>query len=413
MTTTVNPVRHGVDPDRWPDVAAEPPARLRAHLAGVVFRQAMAKSAVRVRYPDGRVTGTAGPTLRVRRPEALFARLGRSGLIGFGEAYQAGDWDSDDLVGVLTVLASSMGTLIPPSLQWMRRFHGVRSPLADRNTPDGSRRNIHRHYDLSNDLFALFLDESMSYSSALFTHPGDDFTAAQHRKIDRLLDGTRVGDGSLLLEIGTGWGELAIRAAQRGARVVSVTLSAEQRDLALRRAAAAGVADRVEVRLRDYREIEPVAGGFDAVVSVEMVEAVGIDYWPSYARTLAGHLAPGGRAGLQMITMADDRVRATRDAYTWIHKYIFPGGLIPSVPAMETVFGRAGLTVLDRLDFGPDYAETLRRWRAAFNARPDEVAALGFDATFARTWNFYLAYSEAGFASGYLDVCQLILGEPV
>ncbi|MEU4241308.1 cyclopropane-fatty-acyl-phospholipid synthase family protein [Actinoplanes sp. NPDC026619] len=404
MTVTTNPTT-GLD--RRPAVAAP----LRAAVAGVVFRRAMASCAVRVRYPDGRTTGTTGPILDVRRPDALLARVGAAGLIGFGEAYQAGDWDSDDLVGLLTVLAGSMGTLVRPWLQWMRRFHGAREPRAERNTPDGSRRNIHRHYDLSNDLFALFLDESMSYSSALFDRPGDDFTAAQHRKIDRLLDGTGAGPGSRVLEIGTGWGELAIRAARRGARVVSVTLSAEQRELALRRAAAAGVGDRVEVRLCDYREIEPAPGGFDAIVSVEMVEAVGIDYWPTFAATLSQHSAPDGRIGLQMITMAHDRMLATRNTYTWIHKYVFPGGLIPSVPAMTDVLGRAGLTVLDRLDFGLDYAETLRRWRAAFTERERSgaVAALGFDATFARTWNFYLAYCEAGFAARYLDVCQLIV----
>ncbi|MBU2664278.1 cyclopropane-fatty-acyl-phospholipid synthase family protein [Actinoplanes bogorensis] len=383
---------------------------MRSQMAGVLFRRAMARSAVRVRYPDGRVTGTTGPILDVRRPEALLARLGAAGLIGFGEAYQAGDWDADDLVGLLTVLAGSMGTLIPPSLQWMRHVHGARAPRAERNTPDGSRRNIHRHYDLSNDLFALFLDESMSYSSALFDHPGEDFTTAQHRKIDRLLDRTGVTLGTRLLEIGTGWGELSIRAARRGARVVSVTLSAEQRDLALRRAAEAGVASRVEVRLQDYREIPPIAGGFDAIVSVEMVEAVGAAYWPVYAEAVARRLAPGGRVGLQMITMAHDRMRTTRSTYTWIHKYVFPGGLVPSVPAMEAVFGRAGLRVHDRLDFGLDYAETLRRWRATFTGRSAEVAALGFDATFARTWNFYLAYCEAGFAARYLDVSQLTLG---
>lgn len=396
--------------DRWPDVTGEPRSPLRAAVAGVLFRRAMDRCAVRVRYPDGTVTGARGPIMDVRRPAALMNRLGAAGLIGFGEAYQAGDWDAEDLVGVLTVLAGSMGTLIPPSLQRLRRFHGMRAPRDERNTPDGSRRNVQRHYDLSNDLFGLFLDESMSYSSALFATPGEDFTIAQHRKIDRLLDRTGTGPGTRLLEIGTGWGELAIRAARRGADVVTVTLSAEQRELARRRATGAGVAGRVDVRLCDYREIEPVPGGFDAIVSVEMVEAVGADYWPVYARALSDHLAPDGRAGLQMITMAHDRMMATRDAYTWIHKYVFPGGLIPSVPAMEAVLRRAGLEVRDRLDFGPDYAETLRRWRVAFNERPAEVAALGFDATFVRTWNFYLAYCEAGFAARYLDVCQLILG---
>jgi cyclopropane-fatty-acyl-phospholipid synthase len=172
---------------------------------------------------------------------------------------------------------------------------------------------------------------------------------------------------------------------------------------------AAGVAGRIDIRLCDYREIEPVGGGFDAVISVEMIEAVGESYWDEYARTLARHLAPDGRAGLQMITMAHERMLATRHTYTWMHKYIFPGGLIPSVEAMTAALGRAGLTVRDRLDFGPDYAETLKRWRARFLERAAEVRALGFDETFRRTWNFYLAYCEAGFAARYIGVSQLVM----
>jgi cyclopropane-fatty-acyl-phospholipid synthase len=409
VTSVLNPADLRIDPGRWPDVAQSPPPGARARIAATVFRRIAARLAVRVAYPDATVTGTAGPTMQVLRPQAFFTRIGAHGLIGFGESYQAGDWDSDDLVGLLTVFAGQMGTLVPPRLQWLRRFHGPRAPGAERNTLEGSRRNIHRHYDLSNELFALFLDESMSYSSALFD-TSRDFTTAQHRKIDRLLDATGVRAGSRVLEIGTGWGELAIRAARRGAWVSSVTLSAEQRTLALQRAAAAGVADRVDVRLCDYREIPPVPGGHDAILSVEMIEAVGQAYWPQYAATLERHLAPGGSVGLQMITMADDRMRQTRDTYTWIHKYVFPGGLVPSVPAITAVLRDAGLAVRDRLDFGADYAETLRRWRASFTARSAEVAALGFDATFARTWNFYLAYCEAGFAAGYIDVCQLVSG---
>ena len=411
MTTTLDHTATRIDATRWPDVAAVPHAGLRATIAAALFRRIAARLPIRVAFPDGTTTGTDGPVMLIRRPKAFYARLGADGLIGFGEAYQAGDWDADDPVALLTVLARQMATLVPPKLQWLRHFHGARAPRAERNTPDGSRDNIHRHYDLSNELFALFLDESMSYSSALFAAPGEDFTTAQHRKIDRLLDATGVTAGSRVLEIGTGWGELAIRAARRGATVHSVTLSAEQRDLAVQRVAAAGLADRVVVQLCDYRSIDPVAGGYDAIVSVEMIEAVGEAYWPTYAQTLRTHLAPHGRIGLQMITMPHDRLLATRNTYTWIHKYVFPGGLLPSVTAIDQVMRAAGLTIVDRLDFGPDYAESLRRWRAAFNAHPAEVAALGFDHTFDRTWNFYLAYCEAGFAAGYIDVCQLILGE--
>ncbi|GAA2476140.1 SAM-dependent methyltransferase [Winogradskya humida] len=409
MTTVLEPVE--VAAQRWPDVAVTPRAPLRARIAARMFRRISGRLALRVAYPDGRVTGATGPTLRLVRPQAFYARLGTNGLIGFGEAYQAGDWEADDPVAVLTVFAERMGTLIPPRLQWLRHLHGTRAPRAERNTREGARSNIHRHYDLSNALFALFLDPSMSYSSALFDTSAD-LTTAQHRKIDRLLDATGVGPGSKVLEIGTGWGELAIRAAQRGASVLSVTLSAEQRTLALRRAADAGVLDRVDVRLCDYREIEPAAGGYDAILSVEMIEAVGEAYWQTYASALARHLAPGGTVGLQMITMSHERLLETRSTYTWIHKYVFPGGLVPSVPAIEAVLAGAGLQVRDRLDFGADYATTLRHWRSAFLDRRGEVAALGFDDTFVRTWNFYLAYCEAGFAAGYIDVAQLVIGHP-
>ncbi|WP_433200879.1 class I SAM-dependent methyltransferase [Dactylosporangium sp. CS-047395] len=412
MTSTVS--RPAIDPARWPDVAAVPDARLRARIAAALLHRIVARLPLRVRYPDGTTLGTAGPALVLHRPDAFRRRVGAAGLIGLGESYQAGDWDADDLTGLFAVLATHVGTIVPRPLQVLRHVHGARTPRATLNTAEGSRRNIHHHYDLSNELFALFLDETMSYSAALFDADPAAATwaclpAAQDRKIDRLLDATRVGTGTRLLEIGTGWGELAIRAARRGATVHSVTLSVEQRDLALRRARAAGVADRVDVRLCDYREIAPLAGGYDAVLSVEMVEAVGERFWPDYAATVERHLAPGGRAGIQLITMAHERMRATRSTYTWIHKYVFPGGLIPSVRAMREAFAARGLGVADDLAFGRHYEATLRLWRERFTARAGELSALGFDDTFRRTWDFYLAYCEAGFRTGYLDVHHLIL----
>lgn len=413
--TTAGTTAGAVDPGRWPDVAAVPAARVRAAVASALLRRIAGRVAVRIVFPGGRVLGDAGPVLHVRRPEAFLARLGAGGLIGFGEAYQAGDWDADDLVGLLTVLAADLPALVPPRLQWLRRFHGARAPGPDANTRDGARRNIERHYDLSNDLFALFLDPSMTYSAGLFEDPATassaDLEAAQHRKIDRLLDRTGVGPGSRLLEIGTGWGELAIRAARRGASVVTVTLSRQQQVLAERRAAAAGVGHRVEVRLRDYRELPGTGERYDAIVSVEMIEAIGARLWPDYVAALDRLLAPGGRVGLQAITMPHQRMLATRDTYTWIQKYVFPGGLLPSETALdEALAGHSRLAVLDRCSFGPHYATTLRLWRERFTAQAAQVAALGFDATFQRTWLLYLAYCEAGFAAGYLDVCQLILG---
>jgi cyclopropane-fatty-acyl-phospholipid synthase len=295
-----------------------------------------------------------------------------------------------------------MATLVPAPLQVLRRWVDARRPGAERNTREGAAENIHRHYDLSNELFAEFLDESMTYSAAWF-EPGDDLHAAQLRKIDGVLDQAGVRAGSRVLEIGTGWGALAIRAARRGATVTSVTISAEQRRLATERVAAAGLSDLVTVELRDYRE---VSGSYDAVVSVEMIEAVGEEFWPTYFATLNRVLAPGGRVGLQAITMPHDRLVATRHSHNWIHKYVFPGGQVLSVPAIEEQAERAGMAITGRRSLGTHYARTLSLWRERFLTARDRVAGLGFDPVFERLWEFYLAYSEAGFRSGYLDVWQ-------
>lgn len=386
--------------DRW--LLAPPNAPFRANVAERLFRRAVAKLPVTVSFPDGSRLGLGGPFMRVVRPEPFFHRLGAQGNIGFGEAYMAGDWDSPDLAAVLTPFAARMATLIPPPLQMLRRFVDVRRPHRERNTPDGAWSNIHRHYDLSNELFELFLDESMTYSSAWFG-PGDDLRAAQLRKIDGILDYAGVTAGSRVLEIGTGWGALAIRAAQRGADVTSLTISVEQQEFACERVADAGVADRVSVELLDYRS---ATGTYDAVVSVEMIEAVGAEFWPEYFATLARVLAPGGRIGLQAITMPHDRLLATRHVNNWIQKYIFPGGLIPSVRVIEEQATRAGLAVTAHHSLGSHYARTLSLWRSRFLAAWDGVAALGFDPVFERMWEFYLAYSEAGFRSRYLDVWQ-------
>ena len=354
--------------------------------------------------------GRGGPAMTVHRPGELYARLGRDGLIGFGEAYLTGAWTAEDLTGFLTVLAANVDDLIPRPLQRARSLVQRRTPRAQRTTADRTRDLIAHHYDLSNELFGLFLDESLSYSSALFAHEHEDLLPAQHRKIDRLLDRAGVGAGTRVLEIGTGWGELAIRAARRGATVHTVTLSSGQLALARQRVADAGLSDRVSVELCDYRE---VSGEYDAVLSVEMIEAVGHEYWPTYFRTLDRLLAPGGRAAIQAILMPHDRMLATRGSYTWINKYIFPGGFLPSAEAIDEVTERhTSLRVTDRLTFGADYAETLRRWDEAFLAAGDDVRRLGFDETFVRTWHFYLCYSRAGFASGYLDVQQLTLERP-
>ena len=405
---TLTPTRP--TPGAWPGLDAVPGGPRTAVSAAVarrLFRAAVRRLPVSVTV-DGGVIGTGGPEMTVRRPDELFARLGRDGLIGFGEAYLTGAWDAEDLTAFLTVLAADIADLVPRPLQRLRGLVQHRMPQHHRTTKDQTRELIAHHYDLSNDLFRLFLDESLSYSSAIFEGDLDlDLMTAQHRKIDRLLDVARVGEGTRVLEIGTGWGELSIRAAARGATVRSVTLSSEQQALARERIRAAGHADRVQVDLCDYRDVE---GEYDAVLSVEMIEAVGHEFWPTYFSTIDGLLAPGGRAGIQAILMPHDRMLATRGSYTWINKYIFPGGFLPSVEAIDEVTTtHTSLQVTDRLSFGRDYAETLRRWDETFLARADDVRGLGFDNTFLRMWHFYLCYSRAGFASGYLDVEQVLL----
>ena len=447
-----------IDPGRWPDVAEVRGSAARGRVARLLFRAAVARLPVRVLLPGGQWLGAGSrgaPVMTVHDPDAFFTRLGNGGLIGFGESYLAGEWDCADLTGLITVFASHVRDLVPGPLQRLRALAVRRQPDGHDQNRDGARRNISHHYDLSNDFFALFLDETMTYSAALFETGGAGLVAvpseparvaapagsvptltapvpaltpfpagrpggsrgtagavlaqAQRRKIDRLLDEAKVGPGGRVLEIGTGWGELAIRAAQRGATVRTVTISARQRELAARRVAELGLASQVTVELRDYRDVD---GEYDAICSVEMIEAVGERYWDAYFAQLDRLLAPGGAVGLQAITMPHDAMRASRGTYTWIQKYIFPGGLIPSVSAIEDSIGRTGLRVTRRHDFGPSYAQTLRLWRARFAARQHEVSALGFDEVFLRMWQFYLCYSEAGFRAGYLDVSQFTLERP-
>ena len=411
----------------WPDLDVVPAGRradVGASIARRIFHAAVRRLPVTVR-DGGDVVGLGGPTMTVRRPAEFYRRLGSDGLIGFGEAYLTGAWDAEDLGGFLTVLAAEMPRLVPGWMQRLRKVYVQRPPSMHRNTTTNSRENIAHHYDLSNDLFGLFLDETLSYSAALFDTSltrvvtdgrrhlvaappeaeDEPLADAQGRKIERLLDQTGVTRGTRVLEVGTGWGELAIRAARRGATVHSVTLSSEQLELAEARVAKAGFADQVDIALCDYRKVE---GEYDAIVSVEMVEAVGHEYWSTYFCTLDRLLAPGGRIGVQAITMPHDRMLATRQTYTWINKYIFPGGFLPSVQAIDEIVTRdTSLRISDRLSFGSHYAETLERWDEQFRAAHPEVSQLGFDATFERMWHFYLEYSRAGFASGYLDVQQL------
>ncbi|CAA9381248.1 MAG: S-adenosyl-L-methionine dependent methyltransferase, similar to cyclopropane-fatty-acyl-phospholipid synthase [uncultured Nocardioides sp.] len=447
-TSVPAPVPAATVAERLPGLEPLPSGPRTAVGAGVarrLFVAAMSRLDVTVEdATTGETFGRGGPRMVVHRPDELFGRVGRDGLIGFGEAFLTGAWDADDLAAFLTVPAARMAELVPPSLQRARSLVTRRMPQHHRSTKDNSRANIAHHYDLSNALFELFLDETMSYSAALFDTPvttghesrhlvaaapatmsalatddagrpvhSPDLAEAQVRKIERLLDRAEVGEGTRVLEIGTGWGELAIRAASRGATVHSITLSREQQDLAIRRIDEAGFSERATVELCDYRDLlddDRPRAAYDAVLSVEMIEAVGHEFWRDYFQVIDAVLAPGGKVAIQAITMPHDRMLATRGGHTWINKYVFPGGFLPSTEALDEVTRDATtLRVVERLSMADHYAETLRRWEELFLAREAEVAALGGDETFRRIWHFYLAYSRAGFASGYLDVQQLLL----
>ncbi|GGM89551.1 class I SAM-dependent methyltransferase [Dactylosporangium sucinum] len=407
----------------WRPPETIPAAPLLGRLTRLAVAPMARRLGIRVALPDGRVLGRPdprAPLMRLHDPEALYRRFGALGPIGFGESYQAGEWDADDLTALLSTVAGHLRAMAPRPVLWLTRLQADRRrPPATRNTAGVAARNVRHHYDLPSELFELFLDETMTYSAAIFPTGADGrpladeagLADAQRRKIDRLLDLARVGPGTQLLETGTGWGALAVAAARRGADVHTVTLSVNQCREARRRAAEAGVADRVRVELCDYRDIRPRgAGGYDAVVSAEMLEGVGHDFWPDYFATIDLLLVPGGRAAIQTITMRHDDMLATRSKDTWIHRYIFPGGLIPSVPAVEAACRRhTRLRVHRAGSYGPHYAATLRLWRERFDRHAAEVDALGLDRVFRRTWHLYLAYSEAGFAAGHLDVEHLLL----
>ncbi len=412
---TVAPER--ISANHWPGldvVPGGPRARVSASVARRLFKTAVNRLDVSVVVGD-ETWGRGGPVAVVHRPDEFFARLGRHQLIGFGEAYQVGAWDAVDLGGFLEVLASEIQDLVPQSLQKLRAVVVKRPPRTQKSSKKYSQDNIAHHYDLSNDLFQTFLDPTLTYSSALFEgDPMDagtaDLEAAQGRKIERLLDEAGVGAGSRVLEIGSGWGELCIRAARRGATITSVTLSTEQKALGDQRVAAAARelgfdAGQVSIELCDYRD---VTGTYDAIVSVEMIEAVGWQYWRTYFETIDRVLAPGGKVGIQAITMPHDRMLATRNTYTWINKYIFPGGFLPSVQVIDEITREhTTLRMAAPFSMGHHYARTLTLWDEAFLASSERVLGLGFDETFLKMWHFYLEYSRAGFASGYLDVNQL------
>ena len=369
-----------------------------------------------VQLPDGASLrfghGAPGqPHARLRLHNwAPCAAVLRSGDIGFAETFIAGDWATADLVGLLRLFIANREVIETAvyGTWWGNLLHRARH-LFNRNTRAGSQRNIHAHYDLGNAFYGLWLDTSMSYSSAWFDgRPDQPLVDAQRAKICRALAECGVGPGSRVLEIGCGWGGLAQCAAgEFGAQVTGVTLSSEQLAFGQSRLAAAGLAERTELRFQDYRDITDPP--FDAIVSIEMFEAVGREYWASYFATLRDKLKPLGRACVQSITIRDDLYPRYLAGTDFIQQYIFPGGLLPSPSAFRAEAAKAGLQVVNELAFGADYAETLRRWRADFLRHEPQVRGLGFDTRFMRIWEFYLAYCEAAFAAGNTDVVQFTL----
>ena len=374
--------------------------------------QRLAHGSLSVRLPDGSVqhfgsTPGNGPTatLALRNWEPCRAAL-RSGDIGFAESYIAGDWSTSNLTDLLKVFIANRRAIENVIYgRWFGRLLYRVRHLMHRNSKAGSSRNIHAHYDLGNAFYRLWLDDTMNYSSAWFD---GDFTRpmreAQHAKVRRALESAQVQPGDRLLEIGCGWGALAEMAASSfGASVTGVTLSTEQ--LAFARERTAGL--DCDLRLQDYRDIPDAP--FDAICSIEMVEAVGRAYWPTYFQSVSRLLKPGGRACVQSIVIDDELFDRYIDSTDFIQQYIFPGGCLPCPREFRREAEAAGLEVVEELAFGADYAETLRRWRESFLAQRSHILQLGFDERFMRIWEFYLAYCEAAFASANIDVVQYTL----
>ena len=355
---------------------------------------------------EGRAPGPEG-LVQVRDPE-LFGRIVRDGELGFAEAYMDGDWDTPDLQAVLDVALLNneemarefTGAALVRMLERLRHW-------MNRNTKRGSRRNIAAHYDLGNGFYSRWLDASMTYSSALFRGRQESLETAQRNKYAAICDGLALPEGARVLEIGCGWGGFAEYAArERGLRVRALTISQAQADYARKRLFEAGLAERAEVVIRDYRDER---GRYDGVASIEMFEAVGERYWPVYFGALRDRLAEDGRACLQIITVADRLFDGYRKGVDFIQKYIFPGGMLPSPAALAEETRRAGLERVGSIEFGESYSETLRRWMDRFEGAWDEIRPLGFDERFRRMWSFYLASCAACFAAGTTDVTQLTL----
>ena len=350
-----------------------------------------------------------GAALRVHHPRAL-RRILLGGTLAFAEAYMEGDCDSPNLAALVEFVIRNEAALLTAldGQRWSRALQRL-GHLLRPNSKRGSRRNIARHYDLGNDFYALWLDPSMTYSSAVFERPGESFEAAQDNKYRRMAELAAIGPNDRVLEVGCGWGGFCSWAAREiGCRITAVTISPAQYDFAARRLQAEGLGGQVDLRLQDYRDLD---GSFDKIVSIEMLEAVGEKYWPRYFATLRDRLVPGGRAALQVITIADDLFETYRKDVDFIQRYIFPGGLLPSPGRLRDQVRGAGLEWQGCESFGLHYAHTLKIWRRAFETAWPQVRALGFDERFRRMWRYYLAYCEAGFKTGRIDVLQAALAK--
>ena len=395
------------------------PAPLSLPLVADAAERVLLAAASRIRVghlvvvlPDGRRRSFGDAASEVHgeidiHDRAAMVRLLIDGETGAGEAYMDGQWSSPDLAALLLLAAMNRQQLSLVGGWWRAPTQAIRvlAHRLRRNTMRQARKNIASHYDLSNELYRLFLDESMTYSSAVFASPSQSLEDAQRNKYARVADLAGVTPGMHVLEIGSGWGSFAIfLAGERGARVTTITISEEQAKLARERIAAAGLSDRISVELRDYRE---VTGEFDAIVSIEMLEAVGHEYFPAFFETCDRVLRRGGRIGLQSITYPDAAYEQQRRGANWIQKYIFPGGLLPSLAVIERATRRTSLLVTGVTDIGPHYARTLRAWRSTFMGNLDAVRALGFDDRFVRMWEYYLALCEAGFATGIFQDLQI------
>lgn len=389
----------------------------------------MSRGHLRIELPDGTTTHygqsvseadhlptgiSATAAIRVRQP-AFFRKCVLAGDIGFAESFIDGDWDTPDLTAVIAFFIHNFETA--PTLSGSKRaqtfalnfLRGVNrlGHLLRPNTRKTARRNISEHYDLSNDFFALWLDPSMMYSAAKWTQPHFTLEEAQREKNDALCRLLQLKPTDHVLEIGTGWGGWSLYAARTyGCRVTTLTISQQQHDYAQARIAAAGLADRVQVELRDYRDLH---GAFDKIVSIEMMEAIGHRYLPDFCRALAGNLKPDGLIALQFITCPDDRYAQFRSGVDFIQKHIFPGSLLLSLNRVNDQLSRAGGFVLHHVeDFSHDYARTLRTWRENFRAQLDRARELGFDERFIRKWYYYLSYCEAAFALRNIGVVHTL-----